>query len=202
MSEASCPNFQPRAHAGLTGLTSRGDTITRPDPRAARSLRFSPLLLFARTVDGYHPSKPWQPLLSLHNPVARLWHNPHPNPNPNPFQPPLVAARGGREGLWLEQGVYNNGNRTRSLLPREERERDTTTHHVYSVAHARLVKPARLHFARTARALTERGVVSEFSAARARGSYWFDKPQTRAVPSGRRALCCASAEMLSCRLDK
>ena len=38
-----------------------------------------------------------------------------------------------------------------------------------------LVKPARLHFARTARALCERGVVSEFSAARARGSYWFDK---------------------------
>ena len=41
-----------------------------------------------------------------------------------------------------------------------------------------LVKPARLHFARTARALRdatcERGVLSEFRAARTCASYWFD----------------------------
>ena len=34
---------------------------------------------------------------------------------------------------------------------------------------AAFVKPARLHFAR------ERGVLSEYPAARARASYWFDK---------------------------
>ena len=63
-------------------------------------------------------------------------------------------------------------------------------------AHARLtgltipefVKPARLHFARTARALRdatymyatyvcERGVLSEFRAARTCASYWFDNPR-------------------------
>ena len=42
------------------------------------------------------------------------------------------------------------------------------------------VKPARLHFARTARALTgrymcERGDLSEFLAARTCASYWLDK---------------------------
>ena len=41
-----------------------------------------------------------------------------------------------------------------------------------------LVKPARLHFARTARALRDatykRGALSEYPAARARASYWFD----------------------------
>ena len=53
------------------------------------------------------------------------------------------------------------------------------------------VKPARLHFARAARALAgrytrdvcERGVLSEYPAARARASYWFDTLTTR--PSGR-----------------
>ena len=43
----------------------------------------------------------------------------------------------------------------------------------------RLVKPAKLHFARAARALTgrymcERGVLSEYPVARARASYWFE----------------------------
>ena len=42
-----------------------------------------------------------------------------------------------------------------------------------------IVKPARLHFARTARALRdahvcERGALSEFRAARTCASYWFD----------------------------
>ena len=49
----------------------------------------------------------------------------------------------------------------------------------------RLVKPARLHFARTARALRdatyERGVLSEFRAARTCASYWFDKAAPRVV---------------------
>ena len=50
-----------------------------------------------------------------------------------------------------------------------------------------VVKPARLHFARTARALTgryvcERGVLSEFPAARARACYWFDKLCGRSLP--------------------
>ena len=51
VSEASCPNFEPRAHARLTGLTT--------------------------------------------------------------FQAPLVAARGAREGLWLEQwpGNLSSDNR-------------------------------------------------------------------------------------------
>ena len=39
MSEASCPNFQPRAHARLSGLT-----------KAHASLPAT------RAVDGYHPS--------------------------------------------------------------------------------------------------------------------------------------------------
>ena len=52
----------------------------------------------------------------------------------------------------------------------------------YPAAQIKPVKPARLHFARTARALTgryihvcEQGVLSECPAACARASYWFDK---------------------------
>ena len=61
-----------------------------------------------------------------------------------------------------------------------------------------IVKPASLYFARTARAqrdatcvsapngtlLCERGVLSEFRAARARASYWFDKRRDTATWTG------------------
>ena len=55
-----------------------------------------------------------------------------------------------------------------------------------------LVKPARLHFARAARALAgryERGVLSEYPAARARASYWFDKVLTHAARAAATPLC-------------
>ena len=111
VSEAFCPNFQPRAHARLTGLTklkgasSRTSLLNRvavarpvnylniallwpqrlgstrlprvasplfvaviPDPRAARSLRFSPV----RTVDGYHPSTPLSDLVHLTSALVQV----------------------------------------------------------------------------------------------------------------------------------
>ena len=37
MSEASCPNFQPRAHAGLTGLTMNHYALLEEQVRRARS---------------------------------------------------------------------------------------------------------------------------------------------------------------------
>ena len=55
-----------------------------------------------------------------------------------------------------------------------------------------VVKPARLHFARTARALREatyeaceRGDLSEFLAARTCASYWFDKAAPSALAAAR-----------------
>ena len=64
--------------------------------------------------------------------------------------------------------VKSEGNVERSRAARQE------------VAYFQLcfAKPARLHFARTARALRdvcERGVLTEFRAARTCASYWFDK---------------------------
>ena len=66
------------------------------------------------------------------------------------FQPPLVAARGAREGLWLEQ-IYQHCQASKTAF--------------------------RSHCARpTVRyILCERGVLSEFRAARICASYWLDK---------------------------
>ena len=55
----------------------------------------------------------------------------------------------------------------------------------YQVTLLLIVKPARLHFARTALHVCERGVLSEFRAARTCASYWFDNPSEgvlRSVP--------------------
>ena len=59
-------------------------------------------------------------LISLHNPVARAARSPNQvlthaaraaakQLNKVAFQPPLVAARGAREGLWLEQRCARPG---------------------------------------------------------------------------------------------
>ena len=49
----------------------------------------------------------------------------------------------------------------------------------------RFVEPARLHFARTARAVRERGALSECPAARASASYWFDNAPVCHLPLAR-----------------
>ena len=52
-------HFYPTSrHVGRIGISVEKYVVAViPDPRAARSLRFSPFYRFARTVDGYHPSK-------------------------------------------------------------------------------------------------------------------------------------------------
>ena len=79
------------------------------------------------------------------------------------LQPTVIASRAPH--LLLEQSVMTL------------RFRESWTC-IARQATARFVKPARLHFARTARALRYatyiRGVLSEFRAARTCASYWFD----------------------------
>ena len=54
-------------------------------------------------------------------------------------------------------------------------------------ARRRVVEPARLHFARAARALAG-GVLSEYPAARARASYWFDKTSVVALSAAQQTI--------------
>ena len=80
-------------------------------------------------------------------------------------KPPLVAARGAREGLWLEQ-VASHGRRTGASpvnicqtlpgLPQAKRPGGAFWSQRETSQYSRIVKLARLHFARTAaaRALT------------------------------------------------
>ena len=51
VSEASCPNFEPRAHARLTGLTNRHRFA-----RAAPAPRFKESWTIQRIVDVHRPS--------------------------------------------------------------------------------------------------------------------------------------------------
>ena len=68
------PCYSPLFLARASRARGKGDhnmvVTVIPDPRAARSLRFS---RSARTVDGYHPSITWAQVFLCFNFNLRVW---------------------------------------------------------------------------------------------------------------------------------
>ena len=88
-SEAFCPNIQPRAHARLTGLTTRLDArnASEMQPCWLDKTAYVSVKLFFTLPGAYARCALFRHLWWPRSPNQVLTH----------------AARGAREGLWLEQ---------------------------------------------------------------------------------------------------